>query len=100
MWDKWQEDVVKYVAGYAKCQKAKAEKYSRQIILVPMPIEERPFKEVALDFIGELPESEAFDVIPIITDRFTKIHYYIPAKDDMDHRRCSQYLYYRAIETI
>ena len=79
VWDKWQEDVARYVAGCAKCQTAKADRNSRQTKLVPMPTGERPFEEIAMDFVGELPESEGFNAILVITDRFTKIQHYIPA---------------------
>ena len=33
-----------------------------------------------MDFVGELPESEGFNAILVITDQFTKVQYYIPAK--------------------
>ena len=33
-----------------------------------------------MNFVGELPESEAFNAILVVTDRFTKVQYYIPAK--------------------
>jgi len=33
-----------------------------------------------MNFVGELPESEGFITILVITDWFTKIQYYIPAK--------------------
>ena len=36
------------------------------------------WEEIARDFIGKLPESEGFNAILIITDRFTKIQPYIP----------------------
>ena len=45
-----------------------------------MPTEERPFEEIAMDFVGELPESEGFNAILVVTDRFTKVQNYIPAK--------------------
>ena len=45
-----------------------------------MPIGERPFEEIAMDFVGELPESEGFNIILVVTDRFTKVQHYIPAK--------------------
>ena len=80
VWDKWQEDVARYVAGCAKCQKAKADRYSRQTKLVPILTREHPFEEIAIDFVGELPESEGFNPILIIIDRFTKIQHYILAK--------------------
>jgi len=45
-----------------------------------MPTEERPFEEIAIDFVGELPESEGFNAILVVTDRFTKVQHYILAK--------------------
>ena len=39
-----------------------------------------PFKEIVMDFIAELPESGDFNAIPVVTDWFTKVHCYIPAK--------------------
>ena len=63
-----------------KCEKSKADRHSRQTKLVPMPIEERPLEEIAIDFVGELPESEGFNAILVVTDRFTKVQHYIPAE--------------------
>ena len=45
-----------------------------------MPTGERPFEEIAMDFVGELPESEGFTAILVVTDRFTKVQHYLPAK--------------------
>ena len=66
--DKWQEDIAKYVAGCIRCQKAKVDRHSRQTKLVLMPTGERPFEEIAMDFIGELPKSEGFNTILVVTD--------------------------------
>ena len=72
--------MAKYVAGCIRYQKAKADRHSRQMKLVPIPTGERPFEEIAIDFVGELPESEGFNAILVVTDRFTKVQHYIPAK--------------------
>src|SRR5437868_8276224 len=77
-WDKWSEDVAKYVAGCIKCQKSKADRYSRQTKLVPILIGERPFEKIAMDFVGELLESEGFNAILVVIDRFTKVQHYLP----------------------
>jgi len=45
-----------------------------------MPTGEQPFKEIAMDFVEELPESEGFNTILVVTDRFTKVQHYIAAK--------------------
>jgi len=68
------------VAGCIRCQKAKTDRHSRQMKLVPMPTGERPFEEIAIDFVGELPESEGFNAILVVTDQFTKVQHYLPAK--------------------
>ena len=57
IWDKWLEDMARYVAGCVKCQKSKADRHRRQTKWVPMLTEARPFEEIAMDFVGELPES-------------------------------------------
>ena len=44
-----------------------------------MPTGTKPWQEIAMDFVGELPESEGYNAILVITDRFTKMQYYIPA---------------------
>ena len=48
--------------------------------LVPIPPGERPFEEIAMDFLGELLESEGFDPILVLTYRLTKVQQYLPAK--------------------
>ena len=72
--------MARYVAGCVKCQKSMADRHGRQTKLVPMPTGERPFEEIAMDFVGELPESEAYNAILVVTDRFTKVQHYILAK--------------------
>ena len=80
IWDTWSEDVARYVPGCEKCQKSRLDRHSRQTKVVPMPTGERPFKQIAMDFVGELPESDGFHAIPVVTNQFTKVQHYIPTK--------------------
>ena len=48
--------------------------------MVPMPTEERTFEEIAMNFVGELLESEAFNAILGVTDQFTIVQHYVLAK--------------------
>ena len=79
-WPGVNEAVAAYIAGCHRCQLAKADRHSKMKGLVPMPTGLQPWEEIAMDFVGELPESEGFNAILVITDRFTKIQRYIPAK--------------------
>jgi len=54
--------------------------HSRQTKLVPMLTGKCLFEEIAMDFVAELPESEGFNAILVIIDRFTKVQHYILAK--------------------
>ena len=80
MYNNWYEDVVRYVAGCVKCLNSKADGHSRQTKSVAMPRGECPLKGTAMDFVGELPKSEGFYAIPVLTNQFTKVQHYIPAK--------------------
>ena len=51
-----------------KCQKSKEDRHSRQTKLLPMPTRESHFEEIAMDFVAELPESEDFNAIIVVTD--------------------------------
>ena len=48
--------------------------------MVLMPTREHPLEEITIDFVGELLVSESFNAMLVVTDRFTKVQYYIPAK--------------------
>ena len=80
-WEGWKEDVAAYVPGCQRCQLAKADRHSKATQLLPMPTGIQPWEEISMDFVGELSESEGFNMILVITDRFTKMQRYIPAKN-------------------
>ena len=41
-----------------------------------------------MDFIRDLPESDAYDMILFVIDRPTKIRHFISCKKDLDARQC------------
>ena len=51
-----------------------------QTKMVPILTGQRPFKEIAMEFVRELLESKVFNAILVVTERFTKVQQYIPAK--------------------
>ena len=48
--------------------KSEAGRHIRQTKLVPIPTGERPFKDIAIDFVREFPESEHFIAILVVID--------------------------------
>jgi len=49
--------------------------------LKQLPIPERPWNSISMDFIEKLPSSSGFDTILVIVDRLTKQVIFIPAHD-------------------
>ena len=45
-----------------------------------MPTEEGLFEKIAMNFVGELSESEGFNAIQVVTGLFTEVQHYIAAK--------------------
>jgi len=49
--------------------------------LKQLPIPERPWNSISIDFIEKLPSSSRFDTILVIVDQLTKQAIFIPAHD-------------------
>ena len=47
-------------------------------LLQPLPILEKPWSSISMDFIVDLPESKTFDSIFVVVDRLTKMAYFVP----------------------
>ena len=71
------------MAGSVKCQKSKADRYSRQMHFVLMAPGECRFEEIVMHFVGKWLESEAFNAILVVIDCFTKVQAYIQAKTSL-----------------
>ena len=72
--------MMHYMATCKAYQMNKADHYTKQMKSIPRPTGNRLFEEIAIDFVGELLESEGFNAILVITDQFTKVQHYILAR--------------------
>ena len=52
--------------------------------LQPLPIPQRPWGSVSMDFIVKLPHSEKFDTILVVVCRLTKMAHFIPMTESSD----------------
>ena len=71
-------DVKKFVVSCDICQKAKPRKHAPIGLSQPLPIPEKPFEVITMDFITELPNSLGYDAILVIVDKLTKYAIFIP----------------------
>ena len=46
--------------------------------LMPLPIPDRPWSSIAMDFITDLPKSEGMTTILTVTDRYSKMAHFVP----------------------
>lgn len=60
------------------CQKTKNHREKPHAPLQPNEIPQGPWEIVSVDLIGELPESNRYNAICVIVDRFTKQIHVIP----------------------
>ena len=83
-------DVKRFVVSCEICQKAKPKKHAPIGLLQPLPIPERPFETVTMDFISELPESNGYNSILVIVDKLTKFATIIPTHNTIDELETAQ----------
>lgn len=77
-WKGMNTDTRRYVQNCQTCGRIKPRHDRHQGLLQPLPIPERPWQDISVDFITHLPKSNGFDAILVIVDRLTKMRHYIP----------------------
>ena len=84
-WPNLTADVTVYVLQCHTCQLSKSGKTSNQGLLQPLPVPDRPWWSVSVDFVTGLPmTNRGFDAILTITDRLTRLVHLIPTTTKCD----------------
>ncbi|KAL4383104.1 hypothetical protein GQ457_15G008210 [Hibiscus cannabinus] len=78
-WPHMGRDVEAYVKTCLVCQQDKVEAGKPMGLLQPLPIPERPWESISMDFIIGLPKVDDFSSIMVVVDRFSKYATFIPA---------------------
>ncbi|CAH9095580.1 unnamed protein product [Cuscuta europaea] len=81
-WPQMRDTVELYVKTCLVCQQDKVENRQPAGLLEPLPIPERPWDSISMDFISALPKSEGFGSIMVVIDRFSKYGTFIPCMKD------------------
>ena len=78
-WPSLRTDVQQFCKSCVTCMQSKPQGHKPYGSLKQLPIPERPWNSISMDFIEKLPSSSGFDTILVIVDWLTKQVIFIPA---------------------
>ena len=79
-WPQLVKDCRSYVESCTTCIRNKGSRSRAWGLLRPLPVPERPWRMISMDFIVELPPSEGFTTIFVTVDRLSKMAHFLPMK--------------------
>ena len=71
-WPKMKQNVNRYIRNCHVCRRAKALRDRYNGRLNPLPVPQRPWTDITMDFVTGLPECELKNAILMVMDRLTK----------------------------
>ena len=80
-WPKMKKNVDQYIQNCHMCKQAKAPRDRYNGTLNPLPVPQRPWMDITMDFVTGLPKCELKNAILMVVDRLTKERVYIPCLD-------------------
>ena len=77
-WPQMWKIVKDYVTTCDTCSRSKIPRHRPYGLLHPLPVPEKPWSSISMDFITDLPDSKSFDTIMVVVDRLTKMAHFVP----------------------
>jgi hypothetical protein len=71
-------DVDSFCTSCVKCQMSKGSTKKHGGLLHSLPVLERPWQSIGMDFMGPLPKSDTHDYLLVVIDRLTLQVHLIP----------------------
>jgi hypothetical protein len=90
-WQQMKLMVKKYITSCEFCQRYKSNRQAPAGLLQPLPIAERRWDSVSMDFVVELPPSPGgFNAVLTVVDRLSKMTYFIPTTTNLTAEGAAQ----------
>ncbi|KAK3520197.1 hypothetical protein QTP70_017927 [Hemibagrus guttatus] len=92
-WPSMAADVRRYVQGCEECAMAKTPRQLPSGKFLPLPVPNRPWSHLGVDFITDLPNSGTHTCIFVIVDRFSKACRLLPLKGPPTAMKAAELLF-------
>ncbi|KAK3505869.1 hypothetical protein QTP70_019370 [Hemibagrus guttatus] len=79
-WPSLGSDVEDFVRQCATCAQARSSRQRPEGLLEPLPVPQRPWSHLSVDFLTDLPDSGGSTAIMVVVDRFSKGCKLVPLK--------------------
>ncbi|KAK3513204.1 hypothetical protein QTP70_009747 [Hemibagrus guttatus] len=89
-WPRMAVDVKRYVQGCRECAMSKSPRHLPAGKLLPLPVPNRPWSHLGIDFIVDLPASEGCTCVLVIVDRFSKACRLMPQTNGQTERKIQE----------
>ena len=80
IWKGMTKDINQFIQNCHTCHRAKAPRDKKFGEIEPLPIPQQRWKDIAIDFVTGLPESDGQNAILTVTDRLSKARHLILCK--------------------
>jgi transposase InsO family protein len=80
-WPGMSDNIRRFVRNCDVCGRTKPWREGAQGLLKPLPIPDQLWKEISIDFVEGLPNSDSMTCLMVVTDRLSKGSIFIPLPD-------------------